>query len=116
MTVHPGVRRRPDRHLDSTEYFARSTRHWQILFAWKPTRTCFTSLIVLIGFVSGCGGGSSTPSPSPPPTPTGFAITAVTPTTVDQGETLSITYTGSDPAQQGNPAVATFQQGTLTPQ
>src|SRR5438552_15315823 len=62
MTVHPGARRRPG-HLDSREYFAPSKRHWQILFGWKPTRTWFICLIVLIGFVSGCGGASSTPPP-----------------------------------------------------
>lgn len=95
---------------------ARSMRRVYFWIARKLARIRSISVIVLVSFVCGCAGGSSTPSPTPPPTPTGFAITAVSPTTVDEGETLSITYTGSDPAQQGNAAVATFQQGTLTPQ
>ena len=47
MAVDLGARSRPVR-LDSRKYFAPSKARRHILFGWKPTRTWFISLIVLI--------------------------------------------------------------------
>src|SRR5579863_5631356 len=91
MTVHSGARRRPA-YLDSREYFARSKRHRQTLIGSTPTRTWFIFIIVLIGFVAGCGGASYGP---PPPS---IAVTVTSSaTTVLLGNQLQFTamVTGS---------------------
>ena len=80
-------------------------------------RKCFhicliaTLLLPLLAFQLGCNAGGG--APPPPPPPTSFTIMSVSPTTVDEGAILTITYSGPDPGLQGNPIMATFQQGTL---
>lgn len=73
--------------------------------------------ILLFLEITGCGGGNSTfvptPTPTPVSTPTNFVINAVSPTIVDEGQDLEITYTGPAPGQSTNPVVATFVQGSL---
>jgi hypothetical protein len=74
------------------------------------------AVAVVVTLLSGCGGGNTVAPPASPPSPpavTSTTITQVSPSPVDIGEVLTITFTGPDPAQAGTPLVATFQQGTL---
>jgi 6-phosphogluconolactonase (cycloisomerase 2 family) len=90
MTPSLGARRRPVR-LDSRKYFAPSKPHRHILFGCKPTRTLGISLIVLIGFVSGCGGGSySAPPPSVNPVPSIASLSPSSTIVAAQAQTLTI--------------------------
>jgi hypothetical protein len=84
-------------HLNSRGCFAPFKGRKYFWVVRKTARTWFIPLIILVGLVSGCAGGSSTPSPPPPSANPVPSIASVSPSTTLAGSgSQTLTINGSN--------------------